>query len=793
MPSPPLKLLLIEDSTRDAELTLLTLERAGLHVQPTVLHHHEHVKRTLQAHPFDLILSDVLLPGSSGEQVLQIARETAPLTPFIVISGVFGEEHAVQMMRSGATDYVLKQSLPLLPAAVKRALAEVEERRQRRRAERDLHDAESRARIAIEAARMGTWDLHPLSGKLIWDARCKAMHELAEDGQVNLEFFYSTLHPDDLARVRRRVEEALAGAPAYQIDYRVRLPSGTERWFKSTGRSSFENGQCVRFTGVLQDITEQKQATEALERLNELLSDRVQKRTRERDRTWELSRELLAVMLPDTTPEALNPAWEATLGWTRQQLASMRLADLVHPEDQAATDREIVSLAGGNVSSRVVNRLRHADGGYRWMSWTIVPEDGVLYAAVRDITSEREVLDTLAATNERLREQIDEREQVEAALQQMQRLEAVGQLTAGVAHDFNNLLTVILGSTNFLLRDLSKGNYGRFANRLQNILEAGERGARLTGQLLAFSRRQRLQPSAVNLNETVEGMLDLLQRTLGGSIWMETDTEPQLWSAQVDPTQTEMIILNLAINARDAMPEGGALRLSTRNEVIDTPAQRPEAPDPGNYVVLSIQDSGSGMSESVLAKAFEPFFTTKEVGKGSGLGLAQVFGFAKQSGGGVAIESVPGQGTTVKVYLPGGPQAPHAVPEPIAAAVPQAGPQHTVLLVDDDASVRGITTSTLLGLGYCVIEADGGEQALMRLHDGIDLVLTDYAMPGMNGAQLVAELHRRRPELPVVFITGYAELGGLDDGQQLIVQKPYREDELAAKLRQALAQPVAMP
>lgn len=797
MPSQPLKLLLIEDSARDAELTLLTLERAGLLVQPTLLHHHKHLKSTLQAQAFDLILSDMLLPGSSGEHVLQIARETAPLTPFIVLSGVFGEEHAVKMMRSGATDYVLKQSLPLLPAAVKRALAEVDERRQRQRAERDLHDAESRARIAIEAARMGTWDLDPRSGALVWDSRCKAMYELAEDAPIDGSMVYYSVHPDDVERVRRRVEESLAGAPAFQVDYRVNLPSGTLRWFKSTGRSSFENGQCVRFTGVLQDITEQKQATEALERLNELLSDRVQNRTRERDRTWELSRELLAVMLPDTTPEALNPAWEVTLGWTRQQLGGMRLAELVHPDDIGTTEREIRGLAGGGVSSRFVGRLRHADGNYRWMSWTLVPDGGVLYAALRDITSEREFLDTLAAANDRLREQIDEREQVEAALQQMQRLEAVGQLTAGVAHDFNNLLTVILGSANFLLRDLGKGKFERFASRLQNIIEAGERGARLTGQLLAFSRRQRLQPSAVNVNKTVEGMLDLLQRTLGGSIWIETDTEPGLWSAQVDPTQTEMIILNLAINARDAMPEGGALRLSTRNETIQAPAQRPEAPDPGNYVVLSIQDSGSGMTEAVLAKAFEPFFTTKEVGKGSGLGLAQVFGFAKQSGGGVAIESLVGQGTTVKVYLPGGPQPAAVELAAPADEQPQTTQHRTILLVDDDASVRSITTLTLLGLGYSVVEADGGEQALQRLGDGIDLVLTDYAMPGMNGAQLAEALRRHRPELPVVFITGYAELEGLSDGQRLIVQKPFREDELANTLRQALAQlqpqPLRMP
>ena len=207
----------------------------------------------------------------------------------------------------------------------------------------------------------------------------------------------------------------------------------------------------------------------------------------------------------------------------------------------------------------------------------------------------------------------------------MQRLEAVGQLTAGVAHDFNNLLTVVLTSTSFLIRDLEKGNLDKARGRLQNITDAGERGAKLTGQLLAFSRRQRLVPEAVNLGETVQGMLELLKSTLGGSVLIETSTEPDLWHARVDPTQIELIILNLAINARDAMGVGGTLRLSTSNEVISDTPRRPEDPEPGDYVVLAVEDSGSGMSEAVLAKAFEPFFTTKEIGKGSGLGLCLLY------------------------------------------------------------------------------------------------------------------------------------------------------------------------
>ncbi|WP_263263848.1 response regulator [Pseudomonas entomophila] len=795
----PLKLLLIEDSNRDVELTLFALERSGLQLDPHLAHHHAEVAAMLEAHSFDLILSDVVLPGSSGEQVLGIAREKAPQTPFIFISGVFGEEHAVKMMRQGATDYVLKQSLPLLPAAVKRAMAEVHERRQRELAELNLHEAESRARIAIEAARMGTWELNLVSGVLSWDERMRVMYELPADAPVDLDLFYSSIHPQDLPLVRQRVEAALADEHdhSYQVDYRVRLPSGTERWFSSSGRSSVLGGRCVRFSGVLQDITTKKEATESLERLNDLLGDRVQKRTRERDRTWELSRELLAVLHFDMQPAALNPAWETTLGWPRAALSQMGLWGLVHADDLAATTREVENVAEGIVSSRFVNRMRHADGGYRWLSWTIVPDEGMMYAVARDITSERAVLDELAATNERLREQIRERERIEAALQQMQRLEAVGQLTAGVAHDFNNLLTVILASANFLIRDLARGNHTRFDSRLHSIQEAAERGARLTSQLLAFSRRQRLEPAAVSLNDTVSGMLDLLQRTLGGSIWIETEKDPALWNALVDATQTEMIILNLAINARDAMPNGGTLRLVTANETVTARPSRPEDPEPGDYVVLTIRDSGSGMAAEVLAKAFEPFFTTKDVGKGSGLGLAQVFGFAKQSGGGVAIETVVGEGTAVKVYLPGvrTPSLTLTEAGPTEALLPPDGLRHRILLVDDDPNVRQVTALLLDALGFAVVEADGAAQALERLDDEVDLLLTDYAMPGATGAELVQEARRRYPRLPVVFITGYAEVGGLDDGQYLIVQKPFREEELIQKIRLALAAPapVSLP
>ncbi|MFP5337186.1 MAG: response regulator [Gammaproteobacteria bacterium] len=789
-----ISVLFIEDSPHDAELAQLALERSGYTLHTELVYDRAGVVEALQRREFDLILADFILPGFSGSQALQEARRLAPQTPFIFLSGVFGEEHAVNMMRSGAVDYVLKQNLGFLPKAVERAMGEVNERRRRLQAEQALREVEVRARLAIDAARLGMWDYEPQSGTLIWDERCRAMMGIAAETPVDMPLFERLCHPDDRERMREQVARAISGSDAGQFSttYRVLFEDGRMRWMETRGQAFFDGERCTRFVGVLMDITEQQLATQTLRQMNETLGERVQERTRERDRTWELSRDLLAVTHTDMMPVALNPMWEQAFDWPLEQLMEHPLTRLVHPDDLQATLEETARVGRGKVTTRFVNRMRHRDGSYRWLSWSAVADGGRIYSAARDITSEIAAVDKLADANRELRAQIQERERVEATLQQMQRLEAVGQLTAGVAHDFNNLLTVILTSASFLQNDLQNGApLERSLRRLQYIRESGERGATLTSQLLAFARRQQLAPTAIDLNDTLVNLLSLLKSTLGGSVSIETDTQADIWHALVDPTQIEMIILNLAINARDAMADSGRLTLGTRNVVIDQPAQRAEDPSPGEYVMLSVADTGSGMSEAVLSKAFEPFFTTKEVGKGSGLGLAQVFGFAKQSGGGARIESREGVGTTVKVFLPRT-SAPRQ-PEPASAASSgsaESNNQHCILLVDDDHSVREVTAQMLENLGFTVIAADSGDDALQLLTQGaeVDLLLADFAMPGMNGGELARAVRVRHPELPVVFVTGYAELCELGLEGYSIIQKPFREEQLANKLQLALSE-----
>jgi len=397
----------------------------------------------------------------------------------------------------------------------------------------------------------------------------------------------------------------------------------------------------------------------------------------------------------------------------------------------------------------------------------------------------------LAATNRQLLSQIEEREKIESTLRQMQRLEAVGQLTSGVAHDFNNLLTVVLGNLEFVERRIATvGINGDLVQRLGNMRTATERGAKLTDQLLAFSRSQRLEPKSLDLNEIVAGMRDLLQSTIGGSITIDTCLDETLWSALVDPTQLELAVLNLAINARDAMDVGGRLLVKTANVTVEHPTY-PEEPPAGDYVAVCVSDNGSGMSGEVRQKAFEPFFTTKEVGKGSGLGLSQVLGFAKQSGGGVRIDSRRGTGTTVYIFLPRT-QRRHgeSAPAPAVFATADFG-NADILIVDDDNGVREVTASMLRELGYKVHEAGSGGAALDLLDrvKKIDLMLVDFAMPGMSGADVVRQAHATKPFMPTLYITGFADraaLAGVSESH--IIGKPFHQNELAHKVRVALAE-----
>jgi signal transduction histidine kinase/CheY-like chemotaxis protein len=417
------------------------------------------------------------------------------------------------------------------------------------------------------------------------------------------------------------------------------------------------------------------------------------------------------------------------------------------------------------------------------------------FGATVDINGQKAAEDELrllnAALEERVRAEVAEREQAQEALRQAQKMEAVGQLTGGVAHDFNNLLQAILGNLEALKEKLARRDdalrHVRFA------AEAGDRAAMLTQRLLAFARRQPLAPTSLNLNALVGGMQELLQRSVGEAIQVEAVLAGSLWRTWADANQVENALLNLAINARDAMPGGGRLILETANSHLDEAYVSGQLGlQPGQYVLLSVTDTGSGMPPDVLARAFEPFFTTKPIGQGTGLGLSQLYGFARQSGGHVALYSEEGHGTTVKLYLPrhqGSPaaEAVAALPDP-----PPANEGETILVVEDEGLVRMLMVQTLEDKGYRVIEAHEAQGAIRILESDmkIDLLATDVGLPGMNGRQLAETARRLRPDLSVLFLTGYAHNAALGDEplgpRTHLLSKPFAVKTLLTKIRTML-------
>src|SRR6478752_4547967 len=402
-------------------------------------------------------------------------------------------------------------------------------------------------------------------------------------------------------------------------------------------------------------------------------------------------------------------------------------------------------------------------------------------AQLEDLVRER--TGQLEQANEQLRHQIAERRQAEAALQQAQKMEVIGQMTGGVAHDFNNLLTAVLGNLELAMR---RGTDDGIRRYLEGATHAAQRGAKITSQLLAFSRTQRLQTEPIDLNSIVTRMGDLLLRTIGATVQIKTVLENNLWQATADPSQMESVILNLALNARDAMPNGGRLTISTTN-VPREERNKPSELAAGDYVAVCVSDTGSGMTDEVLRKAFEPFFTTKAVGSGTGLGLSQVYGIAKQTGWGVSIATKVGEGSKVTVYLPRTSARPVLHPYESSGA-PLRRHDATILVVDDDPDVRGLAISCLETLGYRVFGADGGRAAidLVGSDVSLDLVLIDIAMPEINGVEAVQAIRKKRPALPFLYMTGYVGPMKLDPSEHRVVKKPFTIAELAAKVEEVL-------
>ncbi|WP_417792121.1 PAS domain S-box protein [Stutzerimonas xanthomarina] len=550
-----------------------------------------------------------------------------------------------------------------------------------------------------------------------------------------------------------------------------------DRWYEVQAMPIGEPSE-LRVAALFNDVSARRSAESALQALTNSLREEVATRTKDRNQLWDLSSDIMLRCCLDGDIIAVNPAWEQLLGWSEAQLLTANILDLIHPADLLSTGKAIERLSGGESVVRFENRYRREDGSYRWINWSARSAEQVINAVGRDITAEKEQADALA--------------RAEAQLRQSQKMEAVGQLTGGLAHDFNNLLTGISGSLELLEKRIGQGRVESLSSYLDVAQTATRRAAALTHRLLAFSRRQTLDPMATDVGGLINDLYQLLSRTVGPSVRLQTTLSPGLWPTLVDRNQLENALLNLGINARDAMPDGGTLTITSSNrEVTDDDALMLDI-KAGAYVVICVADTGVGMPQDVVAQAFDPFFTTKPLGMGTGLGLSMVYGFTRQSGGQVSIQSEPGQGARISLYLPrvamttaparsgNGPQA--ALPAGEAAG-------ETVLVVDDEPAIRMLVVEILEELGYQVLQAADGHGALQAFESGepVSLLITDVGLPGgMNGRQLADAARQRDPHLRVLFITGYAETvvmgnGPLEFGMR-IVTKPFSIETLAARI-----------
>ncbi len=581
---------------------------------------------------------------------------------------------------------------------------------------------------------------------------------------------YQLLHPDDRPTMAQAEEKAIRDRRPFDVQVRFRRADGELRWCRIISAPREQPDGSLTWDGIQIDTTDQKLAEEALRasedrlrELNDSLEAQVAERTADRDRMWRLSTDIMLVARIDGMINSVNPAWTSTLGWNGKALVGSNFMDLVHPDDRDATLSELGKLGAGETTFRFENRYRTSDGDYRWISWTAVPGDELIHAVGRDVTAEKARQAELESAHE--------------ALRQAQKMEAMGQLTGGVAHDFNNLLTPIVGSLDMLVR---RGLGSERERRLiDGGLQSAERAKTLVQRLLAFARRQPLQPRPVDLKLLVTGMADLISSTSGPNIEVRVELPDDLPPAMADANQVEMAILNLSVNARDAMPDGGLLTISAVHKIV---GQEHAGLRPGAYLRLAVRDTGQGMDERTIARAVEPFFSTKGVGKGTGLGLSMVHGLALQLNGRVDIRSKVGEGTTVELWLPVTSAPVNGVDRELDVPNVQKG-RGTALLVDDEELVRLSTADMLLDLGYEVTEAASGEEALRLIDEGLapDLMVTDHLMPGMNGAELARLVRSQRPDLPVLIVSGYAEVEGV--ATDLVrLTKPFRKRELAESL-----------
>ncbi len=896
-----LRILWIEDDPRDVELGLRELKKAGFQANADVIHTQGELSERLAAFSYDLVLADYKLPGWTGLEALGFLRAQGQQAPFILVTGKVGEETAIDCVKRGAADCVLKDRLFRLPIAVRRALEEKKLRDEHTRAVEALRVSETRYRLLFERNLAGVFR-SALDGQiLVCNEACARIlgysspQELLKHRTPELYF--------DAAERQEILDRLNEQGAVSNRQIRFRRQDGSPIWvLLNVNLVETDPGAAV-VEGTLLDISEQRRAEEALRESEEKYR-----------RIVETAGEGILIIDENHCTTFANREMAGMLGYTVEEMTGRPIFDFMD-EESAAIARENLALRSEIVPANMDFKLRARDGHDLWVIVRSTPladskgqRTGVL-SMFTDITQRRrsqeeramllaraEAARAQAKAEQRFRQlmeaapdailQIDregrivlankatervfgyrcdeligksieilipprfrerhpgfrtgclssplvrnmhsaldprarrkdgaeisveidispveteegalftciirdvtERKQLEEKLRQSQKMEALGRLAGGVAHDFNNLLTIIGGYGHMVLDGLRPKDPLR--KDLEPIMEAAYRAATLTRQLLTFSRRQVVQPKVLDLNRVVARMNKMLRRVIGEDIELNVRLRPGLGRVKADPGQMGQVIMNLAVNARDAMPNGGKLTIETGEVVLGSEWGAPEL-TPGRYVVLTISDTGTGMDAQVRSRIFEPFFTTKQKGKGTGLGLSTVYGIVKQSGGEIRVDSEPGRGTTFSIYLPLAHETARASgPRPPVRGLERG--TETILLVEDEDEVRVLASEMLRRQGYTVLNARGGEEALRIWElnrNSIDMLLTDVIMPQMSGRELAERLRAMRPDLPVLYISGYTgdviARHGILESDAAFLQKPFTLAELGRKVRAVL-------
>jgi two-component system cell cycle sensor histidine kinase/response regulator CckA len=762
----PLRILILEDVPMDAELVEYELERASIPFLSRRVDSRDGFLRELDEFRPDLILSDYTLPRFDGMTALSLARERVPSIPFLIVTGSVNEETAVGCMKAGATDYLLKSNLARIGPAIEAALERERAHAEKIQAEAALAASEQRFRSLVQNSSDLVTILAP-DGTITYvsdSAERIVGYSPAELVGTSLLGYLDASHVERVRGLLHTNGKASVSGP---IEFSLRRADGSAVWLEAVGSNLLADATIRGIVLNARDVSERKRADLALRESEERYRD-----------LFDNASDLVCVAAPDGSLLYVNKAWQEGTGYGEEEIGRMQLLDIVHPDSR---------LYYSEVVSRVLRgeRLDHVELVFTPKAGTPITVEGNLSCTFKD---------GVPSAMRGIYRDITERKRVEEHLRRAERMQAAGKLAGGVAHEVNNMMTGVIGFSEFLLRSLEPDDPRR--GDVEEVIKAGTRAADVTRQLLAFTRQQFLRPQVVQINAVVVEMEKMLRRSLGEDKLLELRLSPDAGDIRADRGQLEQVLINLVLNARDAMTGHGRVSIETSTSIWDEAyAQRHggvEIPL-GRYVMLAVSDNGCGMEPDVQERIFEPFFTTKAVGQGTGLGLSTVYGIVKQSGGYIWVYTEPGQGSVFKVYLP---QARvETVPEEPAASAPQAptSGSETILVIEDEDIVRHLACRGLRDHGYQVVEARNGAQALryIREHPGtIDLVISDVVMPEMGGRELGQTLATVDPDLPILYMSGYTgedvlQRGLLDPGSPF-QQKPFTPAGLAVKVRSML-------